>query len=94
MSSAAVRSVVIHCLLLLPSFMDFLCLMQCLVVFLSFCNYLAEEKRAGCFIFIVFLLSCGGLFLTALWVGLSSVIVAFPGHTYLPFDRTLSSYKI
>ena len=54
-----------------------------------FCNHLAEEKIAGCFPLIVFLLallivvSALCLFLTVSWIGLQCVIVTFPGHTYL-----------
>ena len=55
-----------------------------------FCNHLAEEEIAGLFTLIVFLLlSVFGalcLFLTAAWVGLQCVIVAFSGHTYLLFE--------
>ena len=29
------------------------------------------------------------LFLAVLWVGLRSVVVAFPGHTHLLFNRVL-----
>ena len=48
----------------------------------TFCNHLAEEERAGCFILIAFLIfPC--LLLTVVWVGLQSVLVGFPGHTYL-----------
>ena len=42
--------------------MGFVCLVLCnpvLSVLSSFCNYLAEEERAGCFTLIVILVSCG-----------------------------------
>ena len=64
---------------------------RCLKVLCA--NHLVEEERAGNFTLIVLLLSCVCLclsvfcvlclFLTVPWVGLWSVIVAFPGHTHL-----------
>ena len=49
------------------------------------CNHKAEEERVGCFTLIVFLLLCGCQCLLVMvpWVGLWSVIVAFPDHTHL-----------
>ena len=42
---------------------------------------------------IVLLHLCSGclcfVFLTMTWVGMQSVFVAFPGHTYLPFYKHL-----
>ena len=55
-----------------------------------FCNYLDEEERAGCFVFIVFRMSCYCKRPVALprgaWVGLQFVIVVFPDHIHLLFD--------
>ena len=60
-------------------------IMQYIVSFLV-CNHLDDEERAGCFTFIVFLMSSGFfsffLFLTVPLVGLQSVNVTFPGHSY------------
>ena len=53
----------------------------------KFCKHIAEENGTGCFILIIFLLSCYRLcsvsFLHVSMVGSWSVIVAFPGHTFL-----------
>ena len=52
----------------------------CFVVwFLEFSNHHAVEEKAGCVVAVCIM--C--LFLTVPWVGLQSVIVAFPGHTHL-----------
>ena len=63
--------------------------MQYLLSFL-FCNYLAEEERAGCFTLIAFLLPCGCYCSLSLphsaVLGLQCVIVAFSCHTRLLLD--------
>ena len=52
---------------------------------------IGEEERAGCFTLILLLLSmfCFSLSLMP-WIGLQSVIAAFPGHTHLRFQRFLN----
>ena len=55
-----------------------------------FLPYSRRGKESWLLYFYRFLAQCGGLFVTAPWVGLRSVIVVFPGHTHLPFDLTLS----
>ena len=82
--------------MLLPLFVGFcaryLFVMQYFVSFLKFCNHLAEE-RERVLIALLQLSSIGHaavsvlcLFLMMPWVSLQYVIVAFPGHTNLPFD--------
>ena len=62
------------------------------------CKHLAEEERAGCFIFIVcmmyYTISVICLFLTVPCVGLWCVTVLFPGHTYITSEKFIVfSYK-
>ena len=50
----------------------------------QFCNHLEEERRAGCFAFIVLRMSCYCKCSVTLphgvWVGLRCMIVVFPDH--------------
>ena len=61
-----------------------LCLVPVFVMqyLMSFLVFFTVEERAGCFTLIVFLLSCSGTCyvssLAVVWVGLWSMIVAFP----------------
>ena len=56
-----------------------------------FCNYLYEEKRAGCFVLFSFgylvAVKVLYLFLTVPWVCLQLVIMVFPDHTHLHFGN-------
>ena len=72
--------------LIAPDVSGFLCLVPVFVMqyLMSFLVFFTVEERAGCFTLIVFLLSCNGTCkyvvssLAVPWVGLWSVIVAFP----------------
>ena len=63
--------------------------------FVSFlvCNHLEEEERAGCFAFIVLRMSCyckcSVNLLVVPWIGLRCVIVVFPDHTHLLFNKQI-----
>ena len=54
------------------------------------CNDLDEEKRAGCFAFIVFAclvtVNVLWLFLMVPWVGLQCEVVVFPFNAHLLLD--------
>ena len=52
------------------------CFVVCFFVSFLVCNHLAEKEKSDCFTSIV-------LWLSLLWVGLRSVIVAFPSHSHL-----------
>ena len=61
--------------------------MQNFVSFLTSCDHLAGEQRAGCFTCFVFVVVVAVivlcLILSVPWVDLQYMIVAFPGHTHL-----------
>ena len=58
------------------------------IAYVNFCNHLDVKERAGCFAITVFLaVSVLWFFLTVPWVGLQCVIVVFPYHTHLHFDK-------
>ena len=91
MASAAVHSKVvvlllIHCLLLLPLVVGFLCVASlfCCAVFVPFLLLQSSrwERQRWLLYFGCHLLGVLCLFLTMPWLGLQFVIVAFPGHTH------------
>ena len=50
------------------------------------------EERTGCFGVVCFCVaSVLWIFLVLPWVGLLNVVVAFPGHTHLPFGFPVAS---
>ena len=88
-SKAVVLLLFIRCLLLLPLFVGAFCCMLVLFCssFLSFQVLVSSRwgrKRAWCFgVFCIPVASVLWIFLVVPWVGLSYVVVAFPGHTHL-----------
>ena len=96
-SKAVVLLLFIHCLLLLPLFVWAYCYM--LVLFCSsFCPFkfwfhlAGEERELGALVCSEFpVASVLWIFLVAPWVGLSYVVVAFPGHTHLPVGFPVAS---
>ena len=58
---------------------------------LKFCNHLEEEEKAGCSDIIVLQMYCYKNImrpcLTVPWVGLQCMIVVFPDHTHLRFEK-------
>ena len=90
-SKAVVLLLFIHCLLLLPLFVGAYCYMLVLFCssFLSFqvlvLSRWGRERELGALLCSEFrAASVLWIFLVRPWVGLSYVVVAFPGHTHLP----------
>ena len=89
-SKAVVLLLFIHCLLLLPLFVGAYCYMLVLFCssFLSFqvlvLSRWGRERELGALVWSEFrVVSVLWIFLVVPWVGLSYVVVAFPGHTHL-----------
>ena len=61
-----------------------------------FCNHLYEEEGAGCFVFIVFRMSCNSSVTLPYGAvgGQQFVIVVFPDHTHLLLMGFITRYSL